>query len=194
MQEINSSRKTNNSDYGLKILILQTVAVAIVLLTAFGIRLFGGEIYSNLSRLYHEKFDDITLSEEVLEPKDNIASEKTESSEISNTESGKSEIEEEHDGHEEQNVRNLDHTGGKIIIACGKRQLYHQIRRCAQSGRHDAADAVDADDTHHDRKGADRSQHLAFREGGNEQTDCHKCRAQKQNPQEISEKNAVSWL
>ena len=66
MQEINSSRKTNNSDYGLKILILQTVAVAIVLLTAFGIRLFGGEIYSNLSRLYHEKFDDINNFEQMI--------------------------------------------------------------------------------------------------------------------------------
>lgn len=122
MQEINSSRKTNNSDYGLKILILQTVAVAIVLLTAFGIRLFGGEIYSNLSRLYHEKFDDITLSEEVLEPKDNIASKKTESSEISNTESGKSEIEVEYDSEIDGNLSGniIDYEGMKSTVVSGQ--------------------------------------------------------------------------
>ena len=66
----NSKRKT---DYRLNILVLQIVAVAIIMLTAFIIRLFGGDIYNQLSRQYHEKFDDITYADEVLKPQNKVS-------------------------------------------------------------------------------------------------------------------------
>jgi murein DD-endopeptidase MepM/ murein hydrolase activator NlpD len=64
----------NKSDYKLKILVLQTVAVTIILLSGVALRLFGGEIYKSVSKWYHEKFDDITLASEVLDP-ENLVSE-----------------------------------------------------------------------------------------------------------------------
>lgn len=54
-------------EYGYRILVLQLVAVVLVLLLAVGIRVFGGGTYRTLSVLYHEKFDDITLTDAVLD-------------------------------------------------------------------------------------------------------------------------------
>jgi murein DD-endopeptidase MepM/ murein hydrolase activator NlpD len=53
-------------EYGYRILVLQLVAVVLILLLAVGIRIFGGDTYKALSVLYHEKFDDITLTNEVI--------------------------------------------------------------------------------------------------------------------------------
>lgn len=72
-----------------KILILQVVAVAVVLLTAVGIRVWGGNTYRKLSVLYHEKFDDITQPAEVLgEDKRPPAENENTSSEAETTETG----------------------------------------------------------------------------------------------------------
>ncbi len=73
MQKISSKTKP---DYKLKILILQTVTVAVILLFGVALRLFGGDVYKSFSAWYHEKFDDITLASEVLQP-DNLVSEPT---------------------------------------------------------------------------------------------------------------------
>lgn len=70
MQEISSVRK--EKDQKLNILVLQTVTVVVILLFALGIRFFGGDVYNELSVLYHEKFDEITRTSEVLEPEDKL--------------------------------------------------------------------------------------------------------------------------
>lgn len=64
----NSYKRDRTYDHKLNILILQIITVAIVLLFALCIKLFGGKVYTKLSLLYHEKFDDITLVSDVLEP------------------------------------------------------------------------------------------------------------------------------
>ncbi len=87
VQEISSTRKGRSSDYCFKILILQTVTVAVILVTALGVRIFGGEFYNGLSIMYHEKFDDITLSQEVLEPKNPVEEGNSQPSEVSKSES-----------------------------------------------------------------------------------------------------------
>ena len=68
MQVMNSHSDRRERDYKLNILILQTVTVAVILLFALGIRLFGGDVYIKLSAWYHKNFDDITLASEALEP------------------------------------------------------------------------------------------------------------------------------
>lgn len=69
MQDISSFKVRHKSDRLFQILILQTVTVVIIMLFAAGIRVFGGDIYKALSKMYHEKFDDITTVEEVVTPK-----------------------------------------------------------------------------------------------------------------------------
>lgn len=72
-----------------KILILQIVTVVAVLLFAAAIRIWGGKTYRALSVLYHEKFDDITMSGEVLnEEKSPVPDE----SEVTETDSESSKI------------------------------------------------------------------------------------------------------
>ncbi len=68
MQVINSNSRKRQSDFKLNILVLQTVTVAIILLSAVGIRIFGGDVYNEISRWYHKKFDGITVSLEALSP------------------------------------------------------------------------------------------------------------------------------
>ncbi len=55
-------------DYKLKILVLQTVTVGLILALGVVLRMFGGDAYKSVSVWYHEKFDDITLTSEVLTP------------------------------------------------------------------------------------------------------------------------------
>ena len=71
MQEISSVKR--KVDQRFNILLLQTVTVGLVLLFAIGIRIFGGDVYTKLSLLYHEKFDDITRASEVLEPENTVS-------------------------------------------------------------------------------------------------------------------------
>ncbi len=108
MQGISSVKRKTSGDTKLNILVLQTVTVAIIILFAIGIRLFGGDVYKRLSLMYHEKFDDITTTTEVLEPAtDNAASEPqskgsavSESSDIIDTDTS-SDQESHSDGTEE---------------------------------------------------------------------------------------------
>lgn len=64
------SEKMMYKDQKLNILILQTATVAVIMLFAVGIRIFGGDVYGKLSRMFHERFDDITLTSEVIDPTD----------------------------------------------------------------------------------------------------------------------------
>lgn len=64
------SEKKMYKDQKLNILILQTATVALIMLFAVGIRIFGGDVYGKLSRMFHARFDDITLTSEVLDPND----------------------------------------------------------------------------------------------------------------------------
>lgn len=64
------SEKKMYKDQKLNILILQTATVALIMLFAVGIRIFGGNVYGKLSRMFHARFDDITLTSEVLDPND----------------------------------------------------------------------------------------------------------------------------
>lgn len=68
MQETASPKAKRPHDQKLNILILQIITVVIIMLFAAGIRIFGGGVYNKLSLWYHEKFDDITLTSEVLDP------------------------------------------------------------------------------------------------------------------------------
>ena len=79
MQDISSAR-IKAKDQKLNILVLQTVTVFVILLFALGIRLFGGEVYAKISLWYHQKFDEITRTSEVLEPQDKLPSEQNEDS------------------------------------------------------------------------------------------------------------------
>ncbi|MBE6798803.1 MAG: M23 family metallopeptidase [Ruminococcaceae bacterium] len=84
MQE--RSKRALESHY--RILVLQVVAVVAVLLSAVTIRIFGGDTYRKLSIMYHDRFDDITLSSEVLGESEPEATE-SQNSEVIETESSK---------------------------------------------------------------------------------------------------------
>lgn len=56
------------ADTHFRILCLQIITVIIILVLAVILRFFGGSTYKKLSLLYHEKFDDITTTSEVLTP------------------------------------------------------------------------------------------------------------------------------
>lgn len=64
-----SDNKVYAKDYRLYILFLQIAAVAVILLAALIIRFFGGNFYNKLSVIYHEKFDEVTNTADVLDPK-----------------------------------------------------------------------------------------------------------------------------
>ena len=64
-----SDNKVYTKDYRLYILFLQIAAVAVILLAALIIRFFGGNFYNKLSVIYHEKFDEVTNTADVLDPK-----------------------------------------------------------------------------------------------------------------------------
>lgn len=66
-----SFKSDRNYDMKLYILILQTVAVAIILLFALGIRIFGGELYLKIKTYFHERFDDTTRVSDVIEQSEN---------------------------------------------------------------------------------------------------------------------------
>lgn len=70
MQNCYSSSKSKVVDSRLDILILQTICVGVIIVAAVVFRMFGGEIYSEISRLYREKFNEITTVDEVLEAED----------------------------------------------------------------------------------------------------------------------------
>lgn len=55
------------ADCHFKILVLQMITVAVVLISAIIIRIFGGDLYTYLSSLYHEKFDEITSTSFVMD-------------------------------------------------------------------------------------------------------------------------------
>lgn len=73
MQEISSTKRKTISDQKLNILILQMIAVAVIIVFALCIRLFGGNVYHRLSIIYHERFDDITTVSEVLDAQNNVS-------------------------------------------------------------------------------------------------------------------------
>lgn len=83
VQDNNPVSKTERADARLAILILQIITVAVLLAFAAGIRIFGGDIYNKLSYLYHEKFDDVTLASDVLEPNKTEQNSSEDTSEIS---------------------------------------------------------------------------------------------------------------
>lgn len=60
--------KPSRADIQFRILCLQIITVVIIMILAVCLRFFGGDTYKKLSALYHEKFDDITTSSEVLDP------------------------------------------------------------------------------------------------------------------------------
>ena len=66
MQNYYSDSKKRNIDIKINILILQMVFVAIILIAAFVLRIFGGEIYTEISTWYRESFNEITTADEVL--------------------------------------------------------------------------------------------------------------------------------
>ncbi len=68
MQVMYSDSQKRQSDYKLNILILQTVTVVVIMVFAVCIRIFGGEVYTKVSRWYHKNFDGITTASEVLTP------------------------------------------------------------------------------------------------------------------------------
>lgn len=79
MQEISPGSAKRKSDQRVNILILQTVTVIVIMAFAVGIRIFGGDVYSKLNVLYHQKFDDITYTSEVLEPQNKVPTAENES-------------------------------------------------------------------------------------------------------------------
>jgi murein DD-endopeptidase MepM/ murein hydrolase activator NlpD len=81
MQEIAPAKRKRIIDGRFCILVLQVVTVAVILVAAVGLRLFGGDLYKTLSAAYHEKFDDITTAQEVLNPAENLPPENTEKTE-----------------------------------------------------------------------------------------------------------------
>ena len=88
----------SKADIKLRILVLQTVAVGLIIVFAVVLRLFGGDIYRSVSRWYHSRFDEITTADEVLKPENNTSSdENTTSSESSESESKKENLNEEYD-------------------------------------------------------------------------------------------------
>ncbi len=86
-----SDNKTVAKDYRLYILILQIIAVAVILFAALLIRFFGGQFYSKLSVIYHDRFDEVTNVTEVTEPKN--PKEEIDDSSSSNAENTESETE-----------------------------------------------------------------------------------------------------
>lgn len=67
MQKCYSSSKSKLNDTKLNILILQTVFVFIIIIVAIALRIFGGDIYLEISEWYRENFNEITSVDEVLE-------------------------------------------------------------------------------------------------------------------------------
>lgn len=105
MQDNIPNEKKNTADTRFAILILQIVTVLIILGLAVGIRVFGGEMYDELSALYHKKFDDITLVSDVLRPnekKDGSDSSEQEVSEPENSEPEKADGGDSGDGSNTQ--------------------------------------------------------------------------------------------
>ncbi len=70
MQKVYSSSKNRNLDIKFNILILQMIFVAIILIAALILRLFGGELYVGISTWYRESFNEITTVDEVLDAQD----------------------------------------------------------------------------------------------------------------------------
>lgn len=66
MQNFYSDSKKRRIDIRFNILILQVIIVAVILIAAVVLRIFGGDLYLNISRWYRENFNDITTAEEVL--------------------------------------------------------------------------------------------------------------------------------
>lgn len=83
VQDNNPVSKNERANARFAILILQIITVAVLLTFAAGIRIFGGDIYDKLSYLYHEKFDDVTLASDVLEPNKSKENSSEDTSEIS---------------------------------------------------------------------------------------------------------------
>ena len=83
VQDNNPVSKSERANARFAILILQIITVAVLLTFAAGIRIFGGDIYDKLSYLYHEKFDDVTLASDVLEPNKSKENSSEDTSEIS---------------------------------------------------------------------------------------------------------------
>lgn len=117
MQEISSFKVKHKSDRLFQILILQTVTVVIIMLFAAGIRVFGGDIYKTLSKMYHERFDDITTVEEVVDPKNPVAEdnseinkpqEQTKTPPTGNNDSSLEEYDAEIDGELSGNIYDVD--------------------------------------------------------------------------------------
>ena len=72
MQMSTQKKKSSNFDYKFAILILQMATVVVILLFGLAIRILGGSIYNKLSAEFHEKFDDITTADEVLDNKNDL--------------------------------------------------------------------------------------------------------------------------
>lgn len=100
MQEISSKSVKVKGDQKFNILILQTATVALIMVFAVCIRIFGGSVYTKLSRLYHEKFDDITLASEVLNPKNNVSDVSSDNASSENGTSSSEQSQEEQSGEE----------------------------------------------------------------------------------------------
>ncbi len=117
MQEIYSYKVKHKSDRLFQILILQTVTVGIIMLFAAGIRVFGGDIYKTLSKMYHERFDDITTVQEVTEPKNPVLEnasenkaidEESQTSPLENTDNSLEEYDAEIDSELSGNIYDVD--------------------------------------------------------------------------------------
>ncbi len=66
MQNFYSDTKKRSIENRFNILLLQVIFIVIILVTAVFLRIFGGDIYIEISRWYREKFNDITTATEVL--------------------------------------------------------------------------------------------------------------------------------
>ncbi len=66
MQNYYSDSRKRCVESRFNILLLQVIFVAVVLVTAVVIRIFGGDVYREISSWYREKFNDITTTTEVL--------------------------------------------------------------------------------------------------------------------------------
>lgn len=117
MQEISSFKVKHKRDRLFQILVLQTVTVVIIMLFAAGIRVFGGDIYKALSKMYHEKFDDITTVEEAADPKNPVSEkvsdiqqpqEETQTASEENTGDSLEEYDAEIDGELSGNIYDVD--------------------------------------------------------------------------------------
>lgn len=60
-------QKTSTGEQFLNIFVLQVIAVAIFIIFAICIKIYGGQLYAEISNEYHKAFDDTTNAYEVLE-------------------------------------------------------------------------------------------------------------------------------